>query len=97
MSRFGHSRAAQTPDICRDPEWIAHWSKAGIYDAVCHTHAIEQAILRDLKKQIRKRDSKNVSALVAQLISMGHSLKAIDNYVQDGGFGPVAAYLKPNL
>lgn len=91
MSRFGRSRATQTPDICRNPEWITYWSRAGIFDAVCHTHAIEQAILRDLNKRLR--DSKNVSDLVAQLVSMGHSLQAIDKYVQEGGFGPVAAYI----
>ena len=95
--RFGPSRLQAKyddllPDICQDPDWIAYWKNAGIYEAVCHTHAIEQAIVRDLNRAL-STNKPLVASLVQQLVQMGHSMRSIDEYVRDGGFGPVAAYL----
>ncbi len=87
------------PDICRDPKWLNYWKNAGLLEAVCHTHAIEQAVVRNLQTTLEKNQKNpekaddEVPRLVQHLVEMGHSLQAIDKFVQDGGFGPVSIYL----
>lgn len=80
------------PDICRNPVWRQHWEKAGLYEAVCQTHAIEQAILRNLHINVQANNDAEIQDLVKHLIEMGHSMQAIDKFVQDGGFGSVAKF-----
>lgn len=83
------------PDICRNPAWRKHWENQGLYEAVCQTHAIEQAIIRNLQQRLRQRDNDaEIQDLVRHLIEMGHSMQSIDKFVQDGGYGPVSKFFR---
>ena len=76
MSRFGPSRL-HVHSACSRPELVRYWRQAGVYDAVCNTESVEQELIQELRD------------MVAQLVAMGYSFRAIDEYLQKGGFGPI--------